>query len=218
MTTNKTIKQRLKELDYIGPIFFIPANICILLALQWGGSLYPWDSPIILGLFGGFGGLITIWVYSQFRLGERATIPLRILSQRTVVFSSLYGFFATASFMIPIFYIPLYFQAVKSTSATASAIDTLPFIGGVTATSIGIGFFLAMVGYFTPIMIVGAALLAVGTGLLSTLRVDTSIGQWVAYQTIAGIGAGLIIQVLAYTMAHLNVDAGYCCTIGRSSS
>ena len=210
LATNKTIKQRLKELDYIGPIIFIPANICILLALQWGGSLYPWNSPIILSLLGGFGGIITIWIYSQFRLGERATIPLRILNQRTVLLSSLYGFFATAAFMIPIFYIPLYFQAIKSTSATASAIDTLPFIVGVTVTSIGAGFFLTMVGYFTPVMIVGAAILAVGTGLLSTLRVDTSLGQWLGYQVIAGTGAGLTLQVFDLTCTHLNADATYC--------
>ena len=198
LARNKTIKQRLNELDYIGPMLFIPANICILLALQWGGSLYSWNSPAIISLLGGFVALITIWIYSQHLLGERATIPLRILSQRTVIFSSLFGFFATSAFMIPIFYIPLYFQAVKGTSATASAIDTLPFIVGVTATSMGSGFLLAMVGYFMPFMFVGAALLAIGTGLLSTLGVDASIPQWVGYQIIAGIGAGLILQVFDF--------------------
>ena len=212
---NKTIKQRLNELDFLGPIFFIPAIICILLALQWGGSLYPWKSPIIIGLCGGFAGFIAIWLYCQFRLGERATIPLRIFGQRTVVFSSMYGFFATSAFMIPIFYIPLYFQAVKDTSATASAIDTSPFIGGVTLTSIGVGFILSLVGYFTPFMIIGAAMLALGTGLLSTLRVDTSVGQWLGYQITAGIGAGLILQVLIdLTKAHLIADAGNCSAIG----
>lgn len=218
LATNKTITQRLRELDYIGPMFFIPANICILLALQWGGSLYAWSSPLILSLLGGFGGTIAIWIYSQLRLGERATIPIRILNQRTVLFSSLYGFFATAAFMIPIFYIPLYFQAIKSTSATASAIDTLPFIASVTLTSIGAGFFIAMVGYFTPVMIVGAAILAVGTGSLSTLRVDSSLGQWLGYQVIAGIGAGSTLQVFRLIKAHLNEDVNYCCSSSRLSS
>jgi hypothetical protein len=218
LAANKTMKQRFNELDYIGPIFFIPANVCILLALQWGGSLYPWNSPIILGLLGGFGGFITIWIYSQFRLGERATIPLRIFNQRTVLFSSMYGFFATAAFMIPIFYVPLYFQAIKSTSATTSAIDTLPFIVGVSVASIGAGFLLPMVGYFTPIMIVGATILAIGTGLLSTLGVDTRVGQWLGYQLITGIGAGMTLQVFDFTRAHLKADATYRRTIGRWSS
>ena len=85
-------------------------------------------------------------------------------------------------------------------------------------TSIGGGFFLPMIGYFTPFMIVGAAILAVGTGLLSTLRVDTSIGQWLGYQVITGIGAGMTLQVFDLTKAHLNADANYCCASGCWSS
>jgi len=59
-------------------------------------------------------------------------------------------------------------------------------------------------------MIIGAAILAVGTGLLSTLSVDTTFGQWLGYQVIAGVGAGSILQVFDITSAHLNADATYC--------
>lgn len=196
LPTNKTIRERLKEFDYLGPIFFIPANICLLLALQWGVSRYPWNSPIILSLFSAFVLILPIWIYSQYRLGERATIPLHIMRQRTVFYASMYGFFAGASLMIPMFYIPLYFQAIQSKDATASAIDTLPFIIGVTTSSLGNTFFLPMIGYFMPCMIIGAGVLAVGTGLLSTLSVNTSLSQWLGYQVISGLGAGFNLQVL----------------------
>ena len=45
-------------------------------------------------------------------------------------------------------------------------------------------------------MIVGMSFLAVGLGLLSTLGIDTTVGQWVGYQIIAGVGAGLNLQVV----------------------
>ena len=37
-------KARLVQFDPIGTLVFIPAIICLLLALQWGGSKYPWSN------------------------------------------------------------------------------------------------------------------------------------------------------------------------------
>lgn len=38
---NLTIKQRIMKLDLIGAAVLVPGIICLLLALQWGGSTYP---------------------------------------------------------------------------------------------------------------------------------------------------------------------------------
>lgn len=200
--TNQTIKERLSELDYIGPVFFIPANICLLLALQWGGSAYPWSSSIIVGLFSGFGVLAPIWLYTQYRLKERATIPFRILTQRTVLYSSLFGCVASASLIILLFYIPFYFQAIRDTSATTSGVDTIPMVAGIMVPSLTSGVLISKVGYYTPFMIVGEILLAVGAGLLGTLRLGTTVPQWVIYQVVAGLGAGLNIQVSKRDTTH----------------
>lgn len=35
-------RERVKQLDPIGTILFMPCIICLLLALQWGGSTYAW--------------------------------------------------------------------------------------------------------------------------------------------------------------------------------
>ena len=37
-------KERVNQFDPLGTAVFIPAIICLLLALQWGGSKYPWGS------------------------------------------------------------------------------------------------------------------------------------------------------------------------------
>ena len=41
-------KQRAKQFDPIGTAVFIPAIICLLLALQWGGSKYEWSNGKLL--------------------------------------------------------------------------------------------------------------------------------------------------------------------------
>ena len=37
-------KARFQQFDPFGTMVFIPAIVCLLLALQWGGSKYPWGN------------------------------------------------------------------------------------------------------------------------------------------------------------------------------
>jgi hypothetical protein len=76
--------QKIKELDILGAMFLIGAIVCLLLALQWGGIQKPWHSSEVWGCFIGFGLLIIIFIIIQLRLGDRATIPPRVLKQRTI--------------------------------------------------------------------------------------------------------------------------------------
>lgn len=201
VATKKTIIELLNEFDYVGPVLFIPANVCLLLALYWGGSEYAWNSPIIIGLFGGFGVLLPGWIYSQFLLGEKATIPFRLFRERTILWSTVCSFFSNASFLILLFYLPLYFQAVKGSTATESALDTVPILLSFSLLAIMSGVAVQIVGYYTPFIIVGNGILAVGTGLLSTLGVNTSPAKWIGYQIIAGFGTGLGSYVRAFSFA-----------------
>lgn len=185
----------MKGLDYYGAALLIPAVVCLLLALQWGGTTYPWNSPKIIGLFCGFGGIIPIFIFVQIRLKDRATIPVGLFLKRTVFFSCMFSFFVGSSFLIIIFYLPIYFQAVKGSSATKSGIEILPMLLSVVIGSLSGGILVTVLGYFTPFMIGGMALFTIGCGLLSTLAVDTSFGRWFGYQVLAGAGLGMCLQV-----------------------
>jgi hypothetical protein len=195
LENNKSFKERVKGLDYYGAAFLIPAVVCLLLALQWGGTTYPWNSAKIIGLFVGFGLIIPIFVFIQIRLKDRATIPVSLFLRRTVFFSSMFAFFVGSSFLIVIFYLPIYFQAVKGSTATKSGIEILPLLLSVVISSLAGGILVTVFGYFTPFMIGGMALFTIGCGLLSTLGVDTSFGKWFGYQVLAGAGLGMCLQV-----------------------
>jgi hypothetical protein len=195
LVTAKTIKERLRELDYIGLLLFTAANICLLLAVQWGGVKLSWSSPAIASLFTGFAVLISIWLYLQFRLGEKATLPPRILLRRTALTSLIFSFLSASATGIPQFYFPLFLQVVKDYSPIASGVYMLPYASTLTLSSAITGFLLIKLGYCSPFMITGGALLAVGTGLLGTVGVNTNIGNWVGYQLITGFGAGASLQV-----------------------
>ena len=89
--------EKLKYLDPFGIILLLGAVCCLFLALQWGGSRYPWHSSKVIGLMLGFGFLIIIFGILQWQLGGKATIPLRILRQRTVFSGALALFFISMS-------------------------------------------------------------------------------------------------------------------------
>lgn len=56
------------------------------------------------------------------------------------------------------------------------------------------GLMVNIVGYYTPLMFVGSAFLTIGSGLCTTFKVDSGRPQWIGYQVILGIGAGLGFQ------------------------
>lgn len=96
------------QFDPIGTILLVAGTICLLIALQWGGSQYPWSDSRQIVLLTVFGVVIIAWVAVEWRVGDNATIPFRVLRQRTVAFSTFYIFFASASFILLIYYLPIW--------------------------------------------------------------------------------------------------------------
>lgn len=82
------LKTKIQRMDVVGAAILIAAVCCLLLALQWGGTASPWKSSRIIGLFVGFVLLSLTFGILQWKLGETATTPLRILRQRSICMGS----------------------------------------------------------------------------------------------------------------------------------
>lgn len=84
-----TFKEKAKQFDFLGAVLLLGAVFCLFLALEWGGEKYPWKSSQVVGLWIGFGLLFLAFCLSQALLGDKATIPPRILKQRTILYGAL---------------------------------------------------------------------------------------------------------------------------------
>lgn len=91
------LKAKYQHFDVLGTITLTGGVICLFLALQWGGKTFSWSSAAIVGLFVGAGLLSAAFGFLQWKRGEYATIPLRILRQRSVLMGSCYLFFIQMS-------------------------------------------------------------------------------------------------------------------------
>ena len=102
---NLSIIQRILKLDLIGASILVPTVIMLLLALQWGGSTYAWNSAKIIGLFVGAAAMAILFVASQIYLGDKGTLPPRLFKNRDVVFAMAFAFFFGAGFFAIIYYL-----------------------------------------------------------------------------------------------------------------
>lgn len=207
-------KEQLKQFDLPGTFILIPGVICLLLALQWGGSAYPWDDGRIIALFVVFGVLFIVFLGVQVWQKDRATIPLRLMKNRNIWGAVWYGVFLGAAMFIFTYYVcflipsllqaykpelinrqlPIWFQAVKGVSATQSGIDNLPSLIGLVIFSLIGGGLASAIGYYTPLLLVSSVITTIGSGMLTTLKVNSAIAYWFGYQVLLSAGAGLGAQ------------------------
>ena len=200
-------QKRIVQFDPYGTVVFIPGIICLLLALQWGGSKYEWGNWRIILLLVFFGVLISLFIVVQCWKKDNATVPPRILKQRSMACVSWFAIMLGGSFFVFVYYLPIWFQAIKGVSATKSGIMNLPMILGLVVMSIASGGAITAIGYYTPAFYASSVLMSVGAGLLTTFETTTGHSKWIGYQIIYGFGVGFGMQqplIAAQTVMHLD--------------
>ncbi|PYH40861.1 putative MFS aflatoxin efflux pump [Aspergillus saccharolyticus JOP 1030-1] len=186
---------KLIQLDFLGTTLLVSGVVCLILALQWGGQTYAWSNGRVVACLVPMGVLLPAFVAVQIFLPKTATLPVRILAQRSI----LSGFWQTlcvgSGNYIFVYFLPIWFQSIKGDSAVESGIRLLPMMLSMVVGSIGGGIINSKVGYYTPLAIIGSCIMSVGAGLLTTFQVDTGEDKWIGYQIVYGFGLGLCFQV-----------------------
>jgi len=67
-------------------------------------------------IFVGFATNIVVFVLWEICTGEKAMIPFLLLGYQSVIFSILFVLFLMGSFVIPVYYLPEWFQIIKAAS------------------------------------------------------------------------------------------------------
>jgi hypothetical protein len=124
-------------------------------------------------------------------------IPPRIFVNRSLTLSLLTSSLLYFGTTVHIVYLPFYFQSAKGISATASGLRILPYTVSLSVSQIAVGSVVAATGLYLPFMWSGAAVFTIGSGLLSSLTLNTDIAHTIGYQILAGYGIGSAMQLCA---------------------
>lgn len=123
------------KLDPLGTALLMPFVICLLLALQWGGSTYPWSNWRIILCLCLFAILFLAWIFVQYCRGNSGVLPLRIARHRSVASGMLFMLGLNGAIFIIEYYVAIWFQAVKNTNAQQSGINLIAFSVSFTVSA-----------------------------------------------------------------------------------
>ncbi|RAL64130.1 hypothetical protein DID88_003318 [Monilinia fructigena] len=190
-----SLKEKILQMDLPGTFAIMASLICFFLSLQWGGQSKTWKSADVIGTMIGFILFLIVFLVVEYFQGERGIIVSRLLKERTISVGMVYVFFLGGGWFLLLYYLPYYFQVVSGVSASQSGVRNLPMIIGTTIATIASGGLISAFGHFVPLMILGAVGTTVGCGLIYTLNATSTSAQWIGYQALAGLSAGLAIQI-----------------------
>lgn len=98
---------KIRKLDLFSTAIFVPSMTCLLLALQWAGSKYGWANARIIVLLLVFAISAGFFIWLQFRRGDAATLPPRIICQRSILAGMWFVFCNNSALAVVDYYVRL---------------------------------------------------------------------------------------------------------------
>lgn len=205
----------LKAVDWLGTLSFLTIALLLLLGLEFGGLIFPWNSPKVICLIV-FGTLMVgFFIFNEQRLAKYPLLKLAVFTSwsNNAIFVVV---FCHSTVLIGItYYMPLYFQSVRQASPLRSGILLLPLIVTQALGEIMAGVLINRTGRYRELMWAGVLLMTLGTGLYINFGTDTSLAMVVGLELVGALGPGLLFQgpMIAIQNSVSQVD-----TAGATSS
>ncbi len=195
------VRRTSHQIDFSGALLLSISAATLLLALVWGGTVYPWLSAPVLGLLTTSLVAGILFVRNEMKAVE-PIIPLRLFRSDIFRVSVLLSLLSGLLMFGAIIFLPEYQQLVRGDSATRSGLLLTPLVFGLLFGSVFSGRLITKYGYYRPFPIIGTALVSLGFILFSNLARDTS--QWLltVWMLILGLGIGLFMQVMTLAVQN----------------
>ncbi|RMZ84468.1 hypothetical protein DV738_g789, partial [Chaetothyriales sp. CBS 135597] len=193
----------LKKFDSLGSILLVITVTCLILALNLGGNIFPWSSPIIIIslVVSGVAAGLFIWVE---KYAVQPLMPLHLLTHVPVanlIFANMLGSVSTNTIL---FNVPLFFQAVKLTSASESGFRlAVPSVLGCMA-GMSSGYIITITRRLKPILVFGA-IMYLG-GAIAVTFLNRNMSDVVGMLLIIGVPLGQGFTFATTMMSALAVS------------
>ena len=201
-------KTRLLQLDYLGTLLMIGACVAGVMAINFGGIIYPWNSGQTIACFVVSGVLFIVFGLQQafciLTTEDTRIFPCQFLKHKTLIILFMQMSASVTVFFVPIYFVPLFFQFTRNDSAIGAGVRLLPLICPLIFFVIVNGALMSKYGYYMPWYLGGGCIALIGSALMYTVGVDTSTSKIYGYQILLGIGGGMYAQA-SFSVAQAKV-------------
>ncbi|KAI1759465.1 putative MFS transporter [Hypoxylon sp. FL1150] len=169
------IIEKLRKFDWLGSVLFSVSSAGFLFGITTGGVMFPWSSyqaliPLIVGFLG-----MVFFLYWEFSYASEPIVNKRIFRSWTAVSAYIQTMVHGLIIYASIYFLTLFYQAVKLYSPVTSAIALLPETVGLSLASVAVGALTGMLKRYRWALWGGWVLTTAGSGLLYLLDTRTTL-------------------------------------------
>ncbi|KAI0799070.1 MFS general substrate transporter [Xylaria sp. FL0064] len=192
-----TLEQKVRQIDWVGNGLLIASTISTLYALSCASVRYPWSSwRILVPLLLGFLGITLFGCWEYWGFATDQVMPPRLFRHRTSLITAINTFLHWMLAYWGLYFLPLYFEAVKLFSGVRTGVSLLPMtlisVPGTAIASIAV----ARWGKFKLLHIAGEGIFTLGLGLFALQWEGSTTAEWATFQSVGALGAGVVLETL----------------------
>lgn len=197
-------KETLAKIDVLGLLFGTAGVILLLIPISDGGhDGTPWDSPMVIAMLVVGGVCLIAFLVVEWKFSSLPMMPLSMFRTASVAAMLAQSFLLGMAYFSYIYFLPLYFQNVRGSSALVAALLQLPLVCTQSISSIAGGLYMSKTNRYGEVIWTGFGIWTLGTGLLVLADRTISLGLIAFFLVLVGAGTGFVFQpTLVALQAH----------------
>ena len=200
-TLHLPVIKRQVHIDYMGATLLTAGVSALLIWVTLAGDTFAWAS-LESGLFvaGGVLALVAFGV-TETRAKE-PIVPLRLFRDRTTTLAIIASVAVGVAMFGASVFLGQYLQISRGYSPTVAGLLTIPMVAGLVLSSTVSGILITRTGRWKAYLVVGAILVVLGFGLLSTIDHETDMVLFGGFLFVLGVGIGMTMQNLVLAVQN----------------
>ncbi|MBX3010786.1 MAG: MFS transporter [Caldilineaceae bacterium] len=189
------------KIDWLGTLLLILAVVPFMLGLTLDKTLYPWSSPLIVGMLGLAAVATVLFLLVEMRVSS-PIISLGLFRNRTFAVGIVASVLNGAAFFGAILFLSLFMVNVLGLSATEAGTAQIPLMLAFVVSSNVFSQIVQRVGRYKSYMLVGFLVMLIGFLLLTQIGVHTTMWGVTWRMFIVGLGMGPALPLLNLAMQN----------------